>query len=304
MGRDDFSVTPAYSGKGASNTPLIVEDKPRIKGCSCCLIIVVLIAAVGVIVVGMMDPVELNQKLLDVDDPSVKEYAIRNLAHEGDPRAVDALEVRLHDPDSDVRNAAAWALGEIRSPDSVDSLLGAVDTEADYDLSFYAVSSLVKIASRCPDGAPRGEECDDDDVAEQVNYFFVLWSEDDPLIAYIVSNSLFDDDVDVRIFSAQILVHIATEDVRYMLEAALNDEDERVRETAGRALDELDARTSDEPESVPPVDAPNPQADGPTVPAEPSGWEESTTSEHMFPVEVVYPLVEGEFFPGESLDVE
>lgn len=270
MGRDDFSVSPSHSGAEISNKPLIVEDKPRIKGCSCCLVIVALIAAAGVIVAGMMDQVELNMKLLSMDIPEVQEYAIRNLAHEGDSRAVDALEVHLYHPNPDVRNAAAWALGEIRSVDGVDPLLAVVNTGADYDLSYYAVSSLLMIASRCPDGTPRGEACADDAVAGRVSDFLLERAETDPLIAFIVSNSLFVDDVDVRIFAAQVLVHIATEDVRYMLEAALEDGDERVRTTADRALAELDARTSGEPGYVPPADEMNPPEDGVITPTEPS----------------------------------
>ena len=266
MGRDDFSVSPAYSGTEVSNKPLIVEDQPRVKGCSCCLLSVALVAAVGVIVVGMLDPLQMNLELLAVDSPEVKVYAINNLADHGDPGAVDALADMLSSPDPEVRNAAAWALGEIRSAEGINPLFAVVDTGADYDLSYYAVSSLLAIASRCPDGAPRGEVCADDTLAGEVSDYLVERAGTDALIAYIVSNSLFDDDVDVRILAAQLLVYIATEDERKDLEAAAEgDGDKRVREAANMALAELDARTSPEMD-----DATAPTGDTETVPAEPS----------------------------------
>ena len=267
MGRDDFSVSPTYSGTQVSNKPLIVEDQPR-RGCACFLAILILAAATVIFVLKVANTVDMSIELLAVDSPEVQEYAIKNLAGLGDPRAVDPLAAKLYDPNPDIRSSAAWALGEIRSVDGVDPLLAVVNTEVDYDLSYYAVSSLLMIASHCPDGFPRGEVCTDDTVAGRVTDYLIDRAEDDPLIAFIVSNSLFVDDVDVRILAAQLLVHIATEEERYMLEAALNDGDERVRNTVDLALAELDARTSGEPEN-------------------------------MAPVEEIYPLVEGEFFPNE-----
>jgi hypothetical protein len=179
-----------------------------------------------------------------------------------------------------------------------------VDTDADYDLSYHAVTSLLKIASRCPDGAPRGEACADDILAGRVSAFLIEQAEDDPVISYIVSNSLFDDDVDMRIYTAQLMASIATESDRGMLEGALNDDDERVRETAGRALAELDARTSPEMEDVPPANEPNTQEDGVTVPAEPSVKYEQSDPRHVFPTDVVYPLLEEELLPPGSSGVE
>ena len=269
MGRDDFSTSPTYSGTEVSNKPLIVEDR-RPRGCTCLFIFIALVAGVVVYFLTMLDPVEINLELLAVDSPEVQVYAINNLAGLGDPRAVDALAEKLYSPDPDVRNAAAWALGDVRSPDGVDPLMKVVNTEADYDLSYYAVSSLLLIASRCPDGTPRGEACADDALADKVTDYLIKQAETDPLIAFIVSNSLFVADVDMRILTAQLLIDIATEDIRYILVAALEDGDERVRTAVELALDGLDARMIPAPEAVPPEGELNPPADMTTVPAEPS----------------------------------
>ena len=269
MGRDDFSVTPAYSGTEISNKPLIVEDK-RPRGCTCFLVALALAAVVAVYALTALDPVQMNLELLAVDSPELQEYAINNLAGLGDPAAVEPLVGYLSSPDSNVRETAAWALGEIRSVDGVDPLLAVVNTEADYDLSYYAVSSLIMIASRCPDGTPRGEACIDDAVAGRVTDYLIDQAKTDPYVPFIVSNSLFLPDVDARILAAQLMAHIATEEERYMLEAALEDGDGRVSRAADLALAELDARTSAEPGYVPPADGPNPPTDGMTVPAEPS----------------------------------
>jgi HEAT repeat protein len=216
----------------------------------------------------------MNLELLTMDSPRIQEYAIKNLGKLGDPRAIDVLVARLYDPDPEVRNAAAWALGEIRSPYVIDSLLAVVNTGMDYDLSCYAVSALLKIVSRCPDMTPRGEACTDDTIAGKVTDYLVNRAETDPLIATIVSDSLFDNDVDVRILAAQILAHIATEGVRGALEeAAMDDEDERVRETAGRALAGLGSPPLPEPE-------------------------------HVFPKDIIYQLVEEEYLPKLLQEME
>lgn len=270
MGRDNFPVTPAHSNEGIPSGQLIVEEKSR-RGCACFLILLALVGGVVIYAQLVMDPVTLNLMLITVNNPGVKEYAIGNLAREGDLRAVDALKKELHHPNTGVRCRAAWALGEIGSHDGIDPLRKVLKHGMDGELSYYAVRSLLKIASRCPDGAPRGEKCMDDTAAVEVAEICLhgcMMSHVD----YIICDSLFDDDVNLRIIAAQILVSVATENVRYIMEAAREDEDERVRTAVDMALAGL-------------------------------GPPPSTPPEYVFP-EDIYPLLEEEYFPRLPLDVE
>ena len=156
MGRDDFAVTPAYSGEEIPSGQLIVEEKSR-RGCACFLILLALVGGMVIYAQLVMDPVTLNLMLITVNNQEVKEYAIRNLAREGNSRAVDALKKELGHPNAGIRCRAAWALGEIGSHDGIDPLRKVVKHGMDDELSYYAVRSLLSIATRCPDGAPRGE---------------------------------------------------------------------------------------------------------------------------------------------------
>jgi len=253
MGRDNFPVSPGQPETKTSNNPLIVEDTPRIRRYSCFLVIIVLVVAAAAFAVTLIDPVELNIKLLAMKNPDVKRYAIKNLAREGDSRAVGPLVRECGHPYESIRIAAVLALGEIGSHDAIVTLEVMISNGKDYDLSYCAVKSLLRVVAHCADGTPRGEGCPDDRTAVELVEFLKHRSMLSH-VDYIVSESLFDEDVNVRILAAQILAHIATEGVRGSLEDAREDEDGRVRKAADRVLTRLGDPPSTRPEPMYPDD--------------------------------------------------
>ena len=107
---------------------------------------------------GLFDMGELNVTVLklrkDVDglvralgsekDSDAREAAADALGEIGDPKAVEPLIAALKDPDDDVREAAAEALGRIGDPRAVDPLNAALN-DPDHDVRQEAEKALARL---------------------------------------------------------------------------------------------------------------------------------------------------------------
>ena len=85
------------------------------------------------------------RETLEHPDPQMRARALRALGRIGDARLASAVARRLADPANVVRREAAFALGEIESPEAFDSLRRALMT-ADPVLVGLAAEALAKIA--------------------------------------------------------------------------------------------------------------------------------------------------------------
>ena len=151
--------------------------------------------------------VEPHIAALKDENSDVRQAAAYALGEIKDPRAVEPLIAALKDEDSDVRKAAARALGEIKDPRAVEPLIAALEDE-ELRVRAAAAEALVKI------GAPAVE----------------------PLIA-----ALEDEELRVRAAAAEALGQIGDARAVAPLIAALKDTDKYVRKAATEALGKIGA---------------------------------------------------------------
>ncbi len=93
------------------------------------------------------DPSPLREALSS-DLPEIRARAALALASVQDQEAVPQLQRLLHDPDSQVRAMAAFALGQVSLPDGGRSLMVALETEVDPDVRIRLLEALGKRAAR------------------------------------------------------------------------------------------------------------------------------------------------------------
>lgn len=92
---------------------------------------------------GSMAGAEIAGRL-DDPDPDIREEAARALGRVGTPEAVEALSERLADPASTIRIACARALGRIGSPEAAPALVAAL-SEGSEDLQEASAAALGRI---------------------------------------------------------------------------------------------------------------------------------------------------------------
>ena len=180
---------------------------------------VLLVVVVGIAPLTACDgkPRVAFKELLD-EDPHIRADAARRL---GDARATDAIEsliAVLDDPDEEVRVTAIIALGDIGDPAAVPALAEKVD-----DSSHIVRLQLSTVLGKIPD----------------------------PASVPPLAKLLYDPDDTIRLTAARSLGKIAnSEALDALIEVALMDEEEMVRQHVVKVIGEQDLR-----EAIPRVES-------------------------------------------------
>ncbi|MFL5537721.1 MAG: HEAT repeat domain-containing protein [Longimicrobiaceae bacterium] len=177
----------------------------------------------------------------------VRQNAVRSLAAlKEDPRSVQALIQALRtDQDANVRNTAAWALGQIEDRAAVPALLEAMAGDRSVEVRRTAAWALGQIEDPAAvDGLVRAMRDADADVRHTA--IWALGQLESPRAVPGLIGALRDDDVEVRRQAAWALGQIESKEAVPALVAAMRDADREVRSTAIWALGQIEA-----PEAVP-----------------------------------------------------
>ncbi|HUF88874.1 MAG TPA: HEAT repeat domain-containing protein [Gemmatimonadota bacterium] len=189
------------------------------------------------------DPRTVTALLTAMGDPDadVRETAAHALGGLDDPRAVDALVRALaNDADAGVRKMAAWALGEIESPRAVPALSQAVRNDASPDVRSMAAWALGEIESE--EAVPAlGAALRDSSVEVRRMAIWALGEiESEEAVPWLIP-AVRDADVDVRRKAVWALGEIESEAAVDALAGALSDSDAEVRKTAAWAIGEIES---------------------------------------------------------------
>ena len=171
-------------------------------------------------------------------DKGVRQAAAEALVKIGAP-AVEPLIAALKDKDSDVRYAAAKALGEIKDPRAVEPLI-AVPKDYYSGVRYAVTEALVKIGAPAMEpliAALKDKDSKDSDVRQAAAE--ALGEIKDPRAVEPLIAALKDEDSDVRAAAAYALGEIKDPRAVEPLIAALKDGDSDVRKAAAKALGEI-----------------------------------------------------------------
>jgi cyclophilin family peptidyl-prolyl cis-trans isomerase/HEAT repeat protein len=165
---------------------------------------------------------------------------------EGERQAgVSQLVALVSDPDANVRATAAFALGQIADPSSVDALLQFAG-DADGDVAAEAVEGLSKLAAKVPlarYAAFAGAQTREGVRARAVRYLFRFKSDDASAIA---ADALAAPSPRIREEAAYSLARRAYAPARPRLELLVNESNPQIRANVMSALGRIAA-----PESLP-----------------------------------------------------
>jgi len=178
---------------------------------------------------------ELIEALKD-EDSEVREFAAWVLGEIGDPKAVEPLIEALQDEDSTVRWRAANALGEIGDPKAVEPLITALKDE-NSGVRRSAAGALGKIGD--PKAVEPLIEALKEDPEVRVAAAGALGWIGDPRAVKPLIEALKDKDPKVRGNSAQVLGEIGDPKAVEPLISALKDEDSSVRSYVAGALGKI-----------------------------------------------------------------
>ncbi len=170
----------------------------------------------------------------------VRREAIFALTNVADNESIGALCALLGDPNGDIRQAAAWSLAKISSPDATCCLL----------------ASLEDVDSRVRDWAIRGLRDMDDTRAlqglanairtfepeEQTRLIRLVAEKRSEIILRALTEALESPNVDVRREAVWALGVTPYPPAAANLERLLNDEDQQIRVYAQRALERIAQR--------------------------------------------------------------
>lgn len=172
-----------------------------------------------------------------------------DLERDADERmaGVELLATLTGDPDYNVRRNAAFALGEIGDPASIDALFAFTRDPDHADVSAEAVEALSKLAASVPPVpleryAPLIQDEREGVRARAIRYLFRFAKDEASALA---AQYLDDSNVNVKREAAYSLARRAYAPARTKLELLLNDQDTLTRSYAARALGLIAA-----PESV------------------------------------------------------
>jgi len=173
-------------------------------------------------------------------------HALGTIGGKLDPRSVQALIQALRtDQDANVRNTAAWALGQIEDPAAVPALMEAMAGDRSAEVRRTATWALGQIEDqRAVDGLVRAMRDADADVRHTA--IWALGQIESPRAVPGLIAALRDGDVEVRRQAAWALGQIESKEAVPALVAAMRDADREVRSTAIWALGQIEA-----PEAVP-----------------------------------------------------
>ena len=169
-------------------------------------------------------------------DSDVRYAAAKALGEIKDPRAVEPLIAALKDESSSVRRAAAEALGKIGDPRAVEPLI-AVPKDYYSGVRYAVTKALVKIGAPAVEpliAALKDKDSKDSDVRQAAAE--ALGEIKDPRAVEPLIAALKDGDSDVRKAAAKALGEIKDPRAVEPLIAALKDAKWRVREAAAEAL--------------------------------------------------------------------
>jgi HEAT repeat protein/beta-lactamase regulating signal transducer with metallopeptidase domain len=165
------------------------------------------------------------------------------LAIKNDTSVVRALMARLRDDNSEVRAAAARALGRIAEPMAIPALIAALD-DSDKDVRRAAVSALGHFEREVP-AAPLRKmlESEDAEIRHEVAHLLGNLEDDESIPA--LAGLTLDLNLDVRIAAIEALANIGARTAVDALRARLVDLNEEVRLAALEALDHLEIRVDE-----------------------------------------------------------
>jgi HEAT repeat protein len=199
-------------------------------------------AAVGL---GEMDQIVQRADVIDalagrLTDPQVevRDQSAWALGEIEDPEAVEPLLRALHDGDTRVRTRAAWALGEIEHPSAVNGLVTALN-DSDAAVREKSVWALGEIESELAvEGLVPLLHDADAKIRRQVAW--ALGEIESGAAVPALVQALSDGVVDVRRQAAWALGEIEHATAVEGLTRALKDDDWQVRKTAAWALGEIE----------------------------------------------------------------
>ncbi|HYE34770.1 NACHT domain-containing protein [Methylocaldum sp.] len=180
---------------------------------------------------------QLTTMLRDHDDWEMHRAAAWALGELKDPRTLDALLQALGDEKQDVRWAAASALGQLKDPRTLDALLQALGDEKE-DVRWAAARALGELKDpRTLDALLQALGDEKEDVRSAA--VWALGELKDPRALDALLQALGDENQDVRWLAAQALGELKDPRALDALLQALGDEKENVRSAAARALGKL-----------------------------------------------------------------
>ena len=214
-------------------------------------------SALSALVTGTATPAQARQErnaavdalVVAIHDQSaeVRMSVIQALASlDADPRSVAALIQALRtDPDPQVRNTAAWALGQIEDRAATPALLAAMAGDRAVEVRRTCVWALGQLEDPAAvDGLIRATHDADADVRRTA--LWALGQIEDARAVPGLSAALRDGDVEVRRTAAWALGQIESKESVPALTAAMRDADREVRSTAVWALGQIES-----PDAVP-----------------------------------------------------
>lgn len=170
------------------------------------------------------------------------------LLDEGERKAgVDLLSTLSEDPVHEVREAAAFALGEIGDPAGIAALYRFANDREHAGVAAEAVEALSKLAAHVPPGTYAGwtrAEIPEGIRARAIRYLFRF---EDPAAALIAAEALSDRSVAIRREAAYSLSRTPAASARDRLHLLLNDPDTLVRAYTARALGRIGDASSAAP---------------------------------------------------------
>ena len=149
--------------------------------------------------------------------PRVRREALLALAHVGGDKAAMLVAGKIADPEKEVREAAAMAAGTLRTARAQRPLLEQLDREDDPGVEAAILVALGQIGD--PGAVPAIEK-------------------------RAVGSLLKKPPADVRLAAYRALASIGTPHARKLLKDAVGDKDARVREAAGRLVQEIESRAA------------------------------------------------------------
>ncbi|MGY5852967.1 MAG: HEAT repeat domain-containing protein [Candidatus Thorarchaeota archaeon] len=168
------------------------------------------------------------------EDVNLRKEAIFALTNMDDDMTIGTLCVLLGDPVTEIRHSGAWALGKISAPSSINCLLAAIEDD-DEGVRDWAIRALRDMDdARALQGL--ADVLKSVEPPEQARMIRLLVEKRSEIILRAIAERLTSPDVNVRREAAWAMsVALFTPSVP-SLETLLEDEDERVRYHAKKAL--------------------------------------------------------------------